>query len=134
MIQHAPTHAADSTVLSDLNRQFISNFVHQDAARHDEIIHKDFVCLRGDGSIVQREQYLKDWATGYSRGGYTSFDYTDELIRIFGNMALVRSRTVFTKTVNAAPIHGATIYTDTYVKENGAWKCVQAQITPVNIP
>ncbi len=26
---------------------------------------------------------------------------------------------------------GMTMYTDTYVHENGAWKCVQAQITPV---
>lgn len=25
------------------------------------------------------------------------------------------------------------IYTETYVKEKGEWKCVQAQITPVTI-
>jgi hypothetical protein len=32
---------------------------------------------------------------------------------------------------------GMTLYTDTYVKENGTWKCIQAQITtvdPVNYP
>jgi hypothetical protein len=27
---------------------------------------------------------------------------------------------------------GMTTYTDIYVEENGEWKCVQAQITPVS--
>jgi Domain of unknown function (DUF4440)/NIPSNAP len=128
---HADTQVSDSAELSVLNKQFIRNFVHQDAASHNEIIHKDFVCIQSNGSIVPREQYLKDWATAYEHSGYTSFDITDELIRIFGNTALVRSKTVYTKSVDHKPIHGNSVYTDTYVKENGSWKCVQAQITPV---
>jgi ketosteroid isomerase-like protein len=125
------THATDSTELSVLNKQFIENFTNQDAVRHSEIISKDFVCIRGNGAIIPRDQYLKDWATGYSRDGYTSFTYTDESIRIFGNTALVRSKTVFTKNVDGKPVTGYSVYTDTYVKEDGDWKCVQAQITPL---
>jgi len=26
---------------------------------------------------------------------------------------------------------GMTLYTDTYIRQGGVWKCVQAQITPV---
>jgi Domain of unknown function (DUF4440)/NIPSNAP len=125
------THATDSAALSALNRQFINNFVHQDATQHNEIIHHDFICIQNNGAIVPREQYLKDWTTAYEHSGYTSFDITDELIRIFGNTALVRSKTVYTKKVDNKIVHGNSVYTDTYVKENGSWKCVQAQITPV---
>jgi hypothetical protein len=32
---------------------------------------------------------------------------------------------------NGKEITGMTQYTDTYVKEYGEWKCIQAQITPV---
>jgi hypothetical protein len=132
MIQ-ASTHVTDSAELSALNKQFIENFVNQDIVRHNVLIHSDFVCIQGNGAIVPREEYMKGWATGYEHSGYTDFTYTDERIRIFGNMALVRSTTVYTKKVNGKVVKGNSVYTDTYVKENGNWKCVQAQITPVTV-
>jgi hypothetical protein len=74
---------------------------------------------------------MKGWATDFDNSGYKSFSYTDEFIRIFGDMALVRSKTIYTKEANGKIIQGNSIYTDTYLKENGKWLCVQAQITPV---
>jgi hypothetical protein len=130
-LSYASSHTRDSAELSALNKQFIENFVNQNTTRQNEIIHKDFVCIERDGSIVGRDEYMNGWATGYEQSGYTSFAYTDEHIRIFGNMALVRAKTVFTKNVNGKPVKGNSIYTDTYVKENGIWKCVQAHLTAV---
>jgi uncharacterized protein DUF4440/NIPSNAP protein len=132
-MKQGETHVADSAALSALNKQFIENFMSQQTARQQEIIHPDFVCIERDGTIVGREEYMKGWATGYETSGYTSFGYTDELIRIFGNTALVRSKTVYTKLVNGRQVPGNSIYTDTYVKENGSWKCVQAQLTAVAV-
>jgi len=117
----------DAEQLSELNAKFINNFLTQDVAAHDEIIHKDFVCIESSGAIVDRESYLEAWATDFDNSGYTSFKYSDEHIRIFGNMALIRAKTTYTKE----GITGYTIYTDTYQKENGRWQCVQVQITPV---
>jgi len=125
------TRTQDSAELSALNRQFIENFIRQDTVHHNEIIHRDFVCIHGDGNILGREEYMKGWATGYTRGGYTDFSYSDEVIRIFGDFALVRSKTTYTKKLGDNLVKGNTIYTDTYVKENHHWKCIQAQITPV---
>jgi ketosteroid isomerase-like protein len=127
----ATANPADSAVLSALNHQFIDNFIRQDAAKHSELIDPDFVCIKGNGTIVQREDYLKDWATAYGRGGYTSFTITDEHIRFFGNTALIRAKSVFTKSVDGRQVSGSSVYTDTYVKRADGWKCVQAQITPV---
>ena len=121
----------DTAQLSALNAQFIKNFLTQDVKAHSEIIHKDFVCIESNGAIVSREVYLKNWATDHDNSGYTSFTYTDELIRIFGNMALVRAKTVYTTNVEGKKVEGYTIYTDTYIKENGKWQCVQVQITPI---
>jgi ketosteroid isomerase-like protein len=121
----------DATQLSALNAQFIKNFLTQDVKAHSDIIHKDFVCIESNGAIISREIYLKNWATDHDNSGYTSFTYTDELIRIFGHMALVRAKTVYTTNVDGKKVEGYTIYTDTYIKENGKWQCVQVQITPV---
>jgi hypothetical protein len=117
--------------LRRLNARFIRNFVTDDTASHGRIIHRDFVCIQGSGVIMKRDEYLNDWATGYKTSGYETFDYSEEFIRIFGTMALVRSKTTYTKKLDGKLIKGHTIYTDTYVKENGSWLCVQAQITPI---
>lgn len=122
---------SDSAVLGAINKIFIDNFLKQDVQSHKKIIHKDFVCIESNGNIVPRNVYLKNWATDFDKSGYTSFSYKDEYIRLFGNMALVRAKTVYTKLVNKKSITGYTIYTDTYLKEDGEWKCVQVQITPV---
>lgn len=119
------------STLSKLNAQFIKNFINQDTVAHNEIIHEDFVCIQSSGIIIGRNEYMKGWANGYSLAGYKTFDYTDEDIRIFGNTALIRSRTVYTKITDGNTLKGSSVYTDTYVQEKGKWWCVQAQITPV---
>lgn len=122
---------SDRKALSALNAQFIKNFVNNDAAAHDKILHQDFVCIENSGEIVERERYLKEWSHGCDPDVFKSFTYGDEYIRVFGNVALVRSKTAYTKIVNGKPVNGHTVYTDTYFKENGKWLCIQAQITPV---
>jgi ketosteroid isomerase-like protein len=120
----------DLTALSKLNAEFIENFISQDTVAHNKIIHRDFICIQGSGVVVGRDQYMKDWANGYKTSGYETFEYVDEHIRIFGDMALVKSRTNYTRT-KGETTKGSSVYTDTYIKENGRWWCVQAQITPI---
>lgn len=122
---------SDLDQLKQLNAQFIRNYITQDVASHNQIIHKDFVCIQNSGVIMGRDEYLADWAHDYSGSGFTEFAYSDEHIRIFGDFALVRSKTTWTREVNGKVLRGSSIYTDTYRKENGRWWCVQAQITPI---
>lgn len=123
--------AQDRQMLSQLNAQFIKNYVTQDVKAHSEIIHPDFVCIENSGKIIGRDEYLKNWATDYQNSGVGSFTYTDEHIRIFGNVALVRSKSVYTYQKDEQSLTGYSVYTDTYLKEDGRWRCVQAHMTPV---
>lgn len=120
----------DEIILRELNARFIKNFISMDTNAHNEIIHKDFISIGGSGRITNRKEYMEYWSTGYKMAGYTSFTYSDERIRVFGNMALVRAKTIATNVVDGTTKSWNTIYTDTYIKENGRWWCVQAQITP----
>ncbi len=117
--------------LSTLNAQFIKNFIANDVTHHNEIIHKDFIYISSSGKIVSRDEYMKAWAHGWDDKIDKTFEYNGEVIRIFGNTALVRSNTFFSRIEDGKTIHGKTVYTDTYIKENGRWWCVQAQITEV---
>jgi hypothetical protein len=58
--QSATNKATDDLAqLSALNAQFIQNFLHNDTTAHNKIIYKDFVCIIGNGTVVNRDEYMK---------------------------------------------------------------------------
>lgn len=117
--------------LRALNARFINNFITNDVASHDAILHEGFICITPTGARVSRADYLKAWATGFDPAHIPYFDYRDEKIDVFGDTALVRSTNRSVRVVDGVETVGMTMYTDTYVRRDGAWKCIQAQITPV---
>ena len=114
-----------------LNARFIHNFITNDVPSHDAILHRDFICITPTGARVGRADYLKAWATGFDPGRIPYYDYRDEMIYVFGHTALLRSTNKRVGLKDGVETVGMTMYTDTYVLEDGAWKCIQAQITPV---
>jgi ketosteroid isomerase-like protein len=117
--------------LRALNARFIHNFITNDVAGHDAILHPAFVCISPAGVRVSRADYLAEWAHGFDAERIPYFDYRDERIDVFGDTALLRSTNKSVRLKDGVETTGMTMYTDTYVRQDGAWKCVQAQITPV---
>jgi ketosteroid isomerase-like protein len=115
--------------LRALNARFIHNFVTNDVASHDAILHPDFMNIWPTGQRWDRATYLKYWATAFDPEVIVYWDVRDELITVVGDVALVRSTNKCTRRRDGAEVTGMTTYTDTYLFENGAWKCIQAQIT-----
>ena len=123
--------------LRALNARFIHNFVTNDVASHDRLIHPAFLCITTAGGRVDRAAYLKFWATGFDPKRIVYWDYRDEAISVFGSTALVRSTNKHVGVQNGVETVGMTTYTDTYIRENGEWRCIQAQLTtvsPANYP
>jgi hypothetical protein len=120
----------DMEILKKLNAMFIHNFVTDDVASHNLIIHKDFIRISSEGEYTGRKKYLEDWVHGF--GDIKYWDYRNEDIKIFGNMALVRSQDKCIIIEEGKELISYWMYTDTYIKENGQWKCVQAQIGKVS--
>jgi ketosteroid isomerase-like protein len=117
--------------LRALNARFIHNFVTNDVASHDAILHPAFITILPTGQRWDRATYLKYWATGFDPKVIVYWDVRDELITIIGDVALVRSTNKCTRRRDGNEVTGMTTYTDTYLFENGTWKCIQAQITAV---
>lgn len=134
LLGHAQEKNQDDLLsLRTLNAKFIHNFVTNDTVSHSKIIHPLFVCITSEGRLVKRKEYLNYWLHGFD--GYVYWDYRDEQITIFGNTALVRSQNKYVIEKDGKEISGMSIYTDTYIKEHGEWKCIQAQlgnVTPAN--
>jgi ketosteroid isomerase-like protein len=117
--------------LRALNARFIHNFVTNDVASHDAILHPAFINIWPTGQRWDRASYLKYWATAFDPKVIPYWDVRDELITVIGDVALVRSTNKATRRRDGNEVTGMTTYTDTYLLENGAWKCIQAQIQAV---
>ncbi len=117
--------------LRALNARFIHNFITNDVAGHDAILHEDFICISPAGARVSRADYLAEWEHGFDPARIPYFDYRDEKIDVFGDTALLRSTNRSVRLKDGVETVGMTMYTDVYVRQDGAWKCIQAQITPV---
>lgn len=118
--------------LRSLNARFIRNFVTNDTASHDQITHRDFVCITSTGAREHKPAYLARWATGFDPSVITYWDYRDECISLFGSVALVRAVNKYIIVRDGTERTGMTMYTDTYIHQNDEWKCVQAQLTSVS--
>ena len=127
-----PDH--DLEELRALNARFIHNFVTNDVPSHDAITHQRFLCISTNGARVDRATYLHQWATGFDPEVIVYWDVRDEKIDVYGDCALVRATNKHTRHVDGKDVTGMTSYTDTYVREQGRWLCVQAQLTTVSSP
>lgn len=128
---------SDLAELRALNARFIHNFVTNDVPSHDAITHKDFVHVSTEGERRRRDEYLRRWAKGFDPQVIIYWDYRDERIGLFGHTALVWSVNKHVIVEDGKEVTGMTGYTDTYVREGGTWKCIQAQLvtmSPENFP
>ena len=134
MTATAADYLASDRAMDDLraiNAQFIDNFVRNDVAAHDALLHPSFLYIRSDGSRVDRARYLEGWATGFDPEVIVYWDVRDELITVVGDVALVRATNKETIRDGVDEVTSMSTYTDTYIFEADRWRCIQAQITPV---
>jgi ketosteroid isomerase-like protein len=125
----------DEAALVAINRQFIKNFINNDTVEHTRIIHPNFLFIGKDGSLHDRNEYMAGWAHGYDQKIIPEFVLEEVQVRIFDDVALIVAKTRDKTMKDGQWTIGETRYTDTYIKENGEWKCVQVQLTrmPVQI-
>jgi hypothetical protein len=117
--------------LSALNKRFIHNFITNDVAAHDAILHIDFRATYGTGTHIDRISYLEHWATGFDPDVITYWDMRDQRITLHGDTALVGATNRWIRVRDGEETVGMTCYTDTYVRVGERWLCVLAQLTPV---
>jgi uncharacterized protein DUF4440 len=124
-----PSTDTDLLELRELNKRFIHNFVTNDVAAHDAILHPAFTSISPSGAHIDRASYLHEWRTGFDPKIITYWDMRDERITVFGDLALVRATNRWVREGRGI---GMTCYTDTYLRVASRWLCVQAQLTPVS--
>lgn len=92
----------------------------------------DFRQIRSDGSVVDRETFLRDITSpDLVIDPYTVEDFD---VRVYGDVALLCGRTRMTGRYAGEPFVSHYRYIDIYVRRDGAWKVCGVQTTPVKDP
>lgn len=114
---------SDLDTLTGLNRDYINSVQTSDVRRFDEILADDFLCSHPDGSLVDRQTFLKQTAQPVAISNLTAHDVQ---IRLMGDVAIIHARTSYARP-DGQP--GAGRYTDVWARRGGRWLAVSAHVT-----
>ena len=121
----ADTTAARSGLdaLLALNRGYIASVQRGDVRRFEEILADDFLGSNPDGSLVDREAFLRQTAPPVTIRDLTAVDAWG---RIMGDVAIIHARTSYA-TAEGERRHGR--YTDIWARRGGTWPAASAHVT-----
>lgn len=103
--------------------------VRKERAAIEENMAAEFRQIDGAGNVVDRATFVEELMSPdlvIDPYGVDEFE-----IRFYGDVALVTGRTRMTGRYRGEPFTSHYRFTDTYVREDGAWKVVQVQITRI---
>jgi ketosteroid isomerase-like protein len=115
--------SSDQVVLARLNREYVAAFMNADVDWYRRHLADEFVVIESDGSVLNKEQFLTNTAKGPDVKEYKLEEVN---IRLYGDTGLVRATGVWTRADGSM---GMSRYIDVYVKGQGGWRTVSAQIT-----
>ena len=118
-----PQSKSDLDVLLGLNGDYIRSVQNSDVRRFDEILAEDFFCSNPDGSLVDRQGFLKQTGMPVRISGLEAHEVK---MRIMGDFAIIHARTTYTKPEGGP---GSGRYTDVWARRNGEWLAVSAHVT-----
>ena len=82
-----------------------------------------------DGSIVNKREDLKSMTGDI---GFTEFQIDDLQVRLYGDAGVIVGQgTIKAHEGKQNLLGGKFVWTDTFIKQNGEWKVVASQVTPV---
>lgn len=115
----------DVEILKQLNHDYVQSFLNSDAKRYDELIAENFICIEPDGQLYDRAAFLEAAAHPVA---VDYFRVEAVEIRVFGDFAQITARTPYKMPSGR---EGVSRYIDCWIKRDGQWQAVSAQITGI---
>ena len=111
--------------LRAINHRFADAYRRSDASYMDKLTHRDFMFIDSNGAWLERDEFL---ARLRGQPPFADIAYDAVQVRLFGDVAVLHG--VFHGRTPAGE-HGHVRYTDVYAWQDGRWRLVSAQNTPV---
>ena len=121
----APSSLSDEEVVRELNAGYVRAFMHSDADWYDRHLTPDFACILTSGAVVDRATFL---ANAKKEHTTVSYELSEVSVRVHGDAALASAVGTWRRKDGTT---GRTRYIDVWIRKDGGWKAVSAQLTAV---
>ena len=96
----------------------------------DAIVARNFTFIEPDGTVKDRDEYLADRSSDIA--ALESFELADLKVSVFENCALASGLSKVTERRQGKRYRFSLRWKELWLKDNGNWKVVASQATPVN--
>jgi ketosteroid isomerase-like protein len=123
-------NSEDERALIKIQRDWAEARINGDSSYTRSLEAENCTVVWPDGSIVNKTEDLKSMTGDI---GFTEFQIDDLQVRfLYGDTGIVVGQgTIKAHEGNQNLLGGKFVWTDTFVKQDGAWKVVASQMTPV---
>jgi len=119
----AAVETNDEDVIRELNAGYVRAFLKSDADWYDRHLTPDFMCILTSGAVVDRATFVENARKPHT---VVSYDLSEVKVRQHGDVALVSALGSRKRKDGTT---GKTRYVDVWVRKNGQWKAISAQLT-----
>jgi ketosteroid isomerase-like protein len=121
---------ADEEQIRKLENDWVRALENYDREGLNRIVAPGFIFIEPDRMILNRDAYLADRSTNAS--DIASFEISELKARVFGNSALVTGIAKIDERRRGKHYRFGLRWKELRVKEEGNWKVLAGQATPVN--
>ncbi len=122
-------NSEDEQALIKIQHEWAEARLKRDSSFPQRIEADDFTVVWFNGTIVSKEEDLKSYESADTV--FTDFKIDDLKVRFYGDMAIVVGQGSIKAHTKTQDLGGKYVWTDTFVKQRGAWTAVASQVTPV---
>jgi ketosteroid isomerase-like protein len=121
---------SDAQQILQLETEWAHALERQDRTAMERLVNDDFTFIEPDGSVVDREAYLRD--RGHNAMDVTSLELADEHVHVYGNAALVTGLSVVNERSEGKRYRYQLRWKELWLKGPKGWRVRAGQATPVN--
>lgn len=121
--------SSEEQTLIDLENTISAAYLKGDAKTIEAHVDPSWTLTNSHAMVSGREDDLKEVRAGDPK--YTDFRTHDMKARVYGDSGIVIGIVSLKGTSQGKPFDADMRFTDTFVRVNGAWKMVAAQVTPI---
>src|SRR6266480_6018560 len=122
-------NSEDGQALRRIQHDWADARLKRDSSFPKQIEADDFTVVWFDGRIVNKDEDVKTYES--DDAVFTEFKIDDLKMRFYGDMAIVVGQGSIKAHTKTQDLSGKYVWTDTFVKQRGAWTAVASQVTPV---
>src|SRR5947207_15219353 len=122
--QHKPA-IGDESALKAIEEKWDAADLKGDSAALGAILADTFISTNSEGKVRNKAEVLAQLKSGEVK--YETSKVGDMKVSVYGDAAVVNGRWKAKFVEKGKPVDTSERFTDTYVRQNGQWRCVASQ-------